>query len=96
MLDTWFTLNILKLKQFKVLIGFLEVVLQQFHLNLYGIAEKIPLSSEKFNAICFVFFRITNQQNDKLKRLSPRYPGHVLAPIQEAWSYPTFDIHESV
>lgn len=36
------------------------------------------------------------RQNDKLKRLSSWYPGHVLASIQEARCYSTLDVHESV
>lgn len=42
------------------------------------------------------FFRLTQQQNDKFKRLSSRYPRHVLASIQKAWRYSTFNIHESL
>lgn len=96
--DTWFTLNWTKL--------------QTIHLYWLIFPVDFPLFPNKFTivlinfahfsrqlmkiSIIFSLYSITDQQNDKLKRLSPWYPRHVLASIQKAWSYSTFHLHESV
>lgn len=98
LLDTWFTLHVyVDFKQIPHCLLILPLSLQKICRNFVIYSMNVHSFNEWLMKFSVSFLtRLTQQQNDKFKRLSSRYPRHVLASIQKAWCYSTFDIHESI